>query len=588
MEPKRNPSLLVKLPVLAVLSFMLSGAACHPPTTQDADIKVVSLENIQVKGELRTRILKNFDRLEESKYQPDSVFLTEEESGNWPGDTEGRTILGLVLDARASHRTPKYLQEIIRRVPEYLNEEGYMGLIYTDVMNEQQLSGNGWMLRGLCEYYEWTQDEQVLEVIASITNLFIKGKGYYRQYPIEPQFRNKIDGAESGSIMETRNGWMLSSDIGCVFVGMEGAIHAYKHLKTPELKEVITEMINRFLEMNLVSIKAQTHSALTACRGLIRFAEITGEQRYIEAAAKNWQLYKMNGMTENYENYNWFGRFDKWTEPCAIVDSYLLAVQLWQHTRNPQYLNDAERIYYNGICHTQRYNGGFGCDNCPGRAIHDACLKVHVDEAHWCCTMRGGEGLSRAAEYAYFTDSLQSVYIPFFHESELSLTVDGKGKLSISQQTDYPFDETVKITIQENTVGKVRLYIRLPSGTSQHQFTYNGKAVHLETDRQFALLSQSFRQGDRIELSFVRDLTLTTSSVNPDNTDPGQIRIFYGPLMLGYENGDVVKLSKEDRIVPDGKNQFRIEDKKVYLTPVYHLMDRKIWKDQLYKKQILF
>ena len=34
--------------------------------------------------------------------------------------------------------------------------------------------------------------------------------------------------------------------------------------------------MNRFLEVDLVGIRAQTHASLTACRGLIRYAEITG------------------------------------------------------------------------------------------------------------------------------------------------------------------------------------------------------------------------------------------------------------------------------------------------------------------------
>jgi hypothetical protein len=37
---------------------------------------------------LQVRILKNFDRLEEKKYQPAHVFLTDEQSGHWQGDTE--------------------------------------------------------------------------------------------------------------------------------------------------------------------------------------------------------------------------------------------------------------------------------------------------------------------------------------------------------------------------------------------------------------------------------------------------------------------------------------------------------------------
>lgn len=115
----------------------------------------VNCEEFVIKGDLAKRLNQNFNRLEEEKYQPEHVFLTDKESGGWPGDTEGRTILGLVMDARATGRDPKYLQTIIDLLPVHLNAEGYMGDIHPGIMDEQQLSGNGWMLRGLCEYYLW-------------------------------------------------------------------------------------------------------------------------------------------------------------------------------------------------------------------------------------------------------------------------------------------------------------------------------------------------------------------------------------------------------------------------------------------------
>jgi hypothetical protein len=227
-----NKESFVNLCIALCIICTFFGCNTSPPNSDIA----VPIEAITMKGELSVRIARNFDRLEETKYQPEHVFLTDEESGNWPGDTEGRTILGLVLDARASGRTPKYLEEIIDRIPAHLNKLGYMGEVYEDALNEQQLSGNGWMLRGLCEYYEWKKDEKILSIIQSIANnLFVKGKGFYKEYPIDPEERKKNVGEESGSIQDTKNKWMLSSDIGCVFIGMEGAIHAYKVLKTPEL-----------------------------------------------------------------------------------------------------------------------------------------------------------------------------------------------------------------------------------------------------------------------------------------------------------------------------------------------------------------
>jgi hypothetical protein len=167
-----NPYFLLTLFLLLFASFSMAG--------QRKVVKKrtpVPFQSLYTGGELGVRINKNFSRLEDERYDPSHVFLTDEQSGNWPGDTEGRAILGLVMDAQASHREPKYLNEIIRLIPSHLNSKGYMGKIQPDgLLDEQQLSGNGWMLRGLCEYYKWKKDPQVLEIIKSISqNLFVSG-----------------------------------------------------------------------------------------------------------------------------------------------------------------------------------------------------------------------------------------------------------------------------------------------------------------------------------------------------------------------------------------------------------------------------
>ena len=262
-----------KILVSAMLTLSFAFATNAATRSGDEGVskyKTVSFENVKVGGELRDRLMRNFNRLEETKYKPDHVFLTEEESGYWPGDTEGRTILGLVMDARATGRTPLYLDEIIRRVPANLNELGYMGTIHRDSVDEQQLSGNGWMLRGLCEYYLWKRDEKLLPVISRMAdNLFVGGEKYYESYPISPESRKKGVGAASGSLSQIIGHWRLSTDIGCVFIGMEGMLHALQVTKDEKLRPVADKLVNLFLNVDLTGIKAQTHASLTAMRGLI-------------------------------------------------------------------------------------------------------------------------------------------------------------------------------------------------------------------------------------------------------------------------------------------------------------------------------
>ena len=368
---RKNPA---RLSALLGGACLLAGCASGPQTQALAP---AGFDRVTVGGELRQRIERNFDRLETDYYQPDQVYWTEEQSGGWPGDKEGRTILALVLDAQASGRTPLYLDELIRRLPRELNAKGYLGSILEGSADEQQLSGHGWLLRGLCEYYAWKKDPQVLEIARGIVDsLFLPIAPLVDRYPLSEEQRVSGAGDMSGRVQNTVDGWALSSDVGCVFIGMEGLIHSYQYIPSEESKALIDKLIALFERMDLTGIRAQTHASLTALRGMLRYAALTGDTTLIPRVEKRWKLYKEYGMTENYENYNWFERYDTWTEPCAIVDSYLLATQLWAATRNPTYLEDADKIYLNGIAATQRHDGGLpGTGHSRRRSLlvlHDA------------------------------------------------------------------------------------------------------------------------------------------------------------------------------------------------------------------------
>ena len=531
------------------LTLSLASIAAIACTTE-TQLKPVPIEDIKICGELAERVARNFDRLEDEMYRPDSVFHSRL-ALSWPGDAQGRIVLGLVCNAQASGRQPLYLNTILEHYPQFMNEQGYFGPIFDGRLNEQQLSGNGWVLRGLCQYYEWSGDKKALNMINSIVdNLFLKGKGLFKDYPIDPESRKKNLGDAIGEIVYNDDNWILSSDIGCIFIGMEGLIHAYGILGREDLKELIDELVNRFLEVDLTGIRAQTHASLTACRGLIRLAEITGDESYIPEVQKRWELYRQFGMTAGYQNYNWFCREDTWSEPCAVVDSYMVAVQLWMHTGDASYLDDAELIYYNGICHNQRDNGGFGCDHCPSPVTGRTDIAVRTDEASWCCTMRGAEGLKSAVNYSYFQHG-NELYVPFYTESSVKLA----NGFEMIQSTAYPFEESVRFRIvRRGGVNAIKL--RVPVFAINPEVSINSNPVNAELNGNF-LTASGFTDGDEICLHF--ELPVTGKTENN-----GMVKYHKGPMLLGKENG-----SDE-------------------MTPLYHLMDPKVNKENGYSKTILF
>ncbi len=344
------------------------------------------------KEELNTRIALNFHRLADSSYyQIDEVFAPGEY--DWPADKEGRALLAFVSHYKISGEKIPCMNQMMERFPSKLNEKGYMGTIRTDVIVEQQLSGHSWLLRGLCEYYEQFSDDVALWMVKNITkNLFLRTKGHYASYPTDRS--KKDEGGVSGTEIGYCNNWLLSSDIGCAFMSIDGLSHVYQLTKNKAVKELLDEMIDVYLAIDKVKLRVQTHCTLTAARGMMRMYAVTSEDRYLNGAKEIYDLYvNGGGMTDTYHNLNWWKRPDSWTEPCAIIDSLMLALKLYKVTGEKTYRTTAARIYHNGFATLQRDNGGAGTDTIVTKDSPWDDLKAQMYEAYFCCTMRLAEGL---------------------------------------------------------------------------------------------------------------------------------------------------------------------------------------------------
>jgi len=389
---------ILMIQILSALSTVAAQPAFSPPGAFRAD------------HDLWTRQTLNFTRLEQEKYWPQNVYQREKEFSKWPGDTEGRTLLAWILLAQTTGREPRYLDRMLAMWPAEINSKGYFGKIYDDAISEQQLSSHGWVLRALSELEAWRPGGPARDLARPIIeNLFLPTLGSYARYPIQPSERENA-GSYSGSHLKQVGPWILSSDVGCYAIGMSGAIDACIAFGDERLIPLIDEMTDRFLEIDLVAIRAQTHATLTACRGLLRWADATGRPEPVRAAERIYALYTGRAWTETYANFNWFDR-PEWTEPCAVVDSLMVAMELWRRTGKTQFLEEAQLIYFNAFGHSQRANGGFGCDSCPG-ADGSTELAFSVEEAHWCCTMRGSEGLARMSQYQAALDG-DTLLLPF-------------------------------------------------------------------------------------------------------------------------------------------------------------------------------
>lgn len=389
--------------------------------------------------ELNTRIVLNFKRLADSSYyQIDEVFAPD--SYDWPADKEGRALLSFVSHYKISGKKIPCMDEMIKKLPSKLNGAGYLGPVRTDVIAEQQLSGHSWLLRGLCEYYEQFSGDSVLGLIKGITrNLFLRTEGRYADYPVDRA--KKDEGGVSGNEIGVCDKWLLSSDVGCAFMSIDGLSHVYKITGDEAVKELVDEMIGAYLSIDKVKLRVQTHCTLTAARGMMRMYSVTKDEKYVSGAKEIYDLYVYGGgMTYTYQNLNWWRRPDTWTEPCAIVDSLMLALELYKVSGDESYRKTAARIYHNGFSTLQRDNGGAGTDTLVAEGSPWDYLKARTYEAPFCCTMRLAEGLwyiseNRSLLYAETSGSVTKDKEGIYRDGDIIYSLPDKALLPYAEDT---------------------------------------------------------------------------------------------------------------------------------------------------------
>ena len=278
--------------------------------------------------ELDERIARSYDRLLGDYYQMPGVF--QEYCADWPGDKEGRALQAFVSHYKITGKRNPCMKALMEALPTYTNEHLYFDPKQDPVIHEQQLSGHSWYLRGLCEHYEQFGDEFSLTALKSVTeHLFLPTAGRYRTYPVSRDPKHLNEGGVSGHSATLLEGWQLSTDVGCAFMAIDGLSHVYKITKDERGKSLLEEMIEVYSAIDKVTLRAQTHCTLTAARGMLRMYGETGEESYLTRAKAIYDLYTVGGgMDLTYQNLNWWGRPNTWTEPCAIVDSIMVALTL--------------------------------------------------------------------------------------------------------------------------------------------------------------------------------------------------------------------------------------------------------------------
>ena len=397
-------------------------------------------------------IEKTFRRFSESDQYKLPYVYRSRTCESWPGDWVGRTLLAQIHLYELTGREIPAMHEIVETLDGYINENGHLGQPFDGkIADEQLITGHQWYLRALVRYAKIFGSEKAMSIAKwTVEGLYLPLLPWFENYPLE---RHAKKGGIDGNRDEVLCGWELSTDVGCGFMCMDGLADYYEATGDVRVFRYLERLIQIFDRIDFVAYGFQTHCTLSCLRAIFRFYEITGDTRYFRMAKDKFELYLLHGMTLTYENFNWFGRENSWTEPCAVVDSFMLANVFYRHTKEERYLVLARRIWFNGLQFCHRPDGGSGSNSCVTK--ESPVLFAKSLQNSFCCNMRYAEGLldfARNEELFQWNENAEETvdeYGRHFADDRLLVLMNGEKMpiLSCRELPDYEALRDVRLQI---------------------------------------------------------------------------------------------------------------------------------------------
>lgn len=230
-------------------------------------------------------------------------------------------------------------------------------------------------------------------------------------------------------------------------------------------------------------------------------------------------------------------------ESCANIGNLLWNWRMLQVTGDAAFADVMETVMYNSLLAGVSLDGkGYFYTN-PLSVAHEIS-----DDLRWskqregyisycnCCPPNTIRTIAEMQEY-FYAISKDGLYINFYGGNTLKTT--GKnGKIALTQETQYPWDGIVKISIQEFPKGD-NLYVRIPGWAKNSEIAYNG--TKLETALQpgtYVTINKKWKKGDIIELNLNMKPMLVEANPLVEETR-NQVAIQRGPVVYCLESPDV-------------------------------------------------
>ena len=215
-------------------------------------------------------------------------------------------------------------------------------------------------------------------------------------------------------------------------------------------------------------------------------------------------------------------------ESCNTYNMLKLTRQLYSWAPQSSLFDYYERAHLNHILAHQDPETGMFAYMVPLMSGEARDYSTPYD-SFWCCVGTGMESHAKHGDSIYW-HSDDTLFVNLYIPSELDWAERG---VRISQQTGYPFDERIALTI--DAAGRNRrfaLALRIPGWAQSHALAINGETVMPEVVDGYAVIEREWSAQDTVELTLPLSLWEEATEDNPD-----VVALLRGPLVLAADMG---------------------------------------------------
>lgn len=250
---------------------------------------------------------------------------------------------------------------------------------------------------------------------------------------------------------------------------------------------------------------------------------------------------------------------DAFNETCAAVGNVLFNWRMFLRYRDAKYLDVAEIALYNNVLAGVNLRGDrFFYINPLAADGYRPFNHGRPERSPWfgtaCCPTNIARLVPQVPGMIFVTED-GGLTLCLYAASRTTIELGGV-KTEVVEETKYPFDGRVDVTLQPERPARFAVRLRVPSWTGQQfvpgklyrfvdadlnedevRFFVNDKPVKIEVERGFAKVEREWSSGDRLRLELPMPVR---ASVCRDEVeaDRGRVAFTRGPLVYCAESAD--------------------------------------------------